>query len=331
MTDEKPVTNDMRNITPMEYERKDKSGQTRGWWVRVKRGNNKFSRLFSYNKYGGKENALREAKRYRDKIEQEFGEIQDLGYQTYKTNRNKSGMIGIHREPKITRRPSGKVYIYDNWIASWIDPVTKKRKMRPFAISKYGEAGALILAIEARDEAIAKITGIKQSNLSALQDLTFKQLIDIVENTQSSTDKGRALENLAYRLFETVPGFSINDVDKRTETEEIDIIILNDSKDPRFARESTYLLVECKNWTSKCGKNEFVIFKEKIENRGSRCKLGFLISWNGFTETITKEMLRGSREQLQIVLLEGQDIKRAVKTNGFFKMLISAYDKTFTT
>lgn len=271
-----------------------------------------------------------EAKRFRDKIEEEYGEFQDLGYQTSKTRRNKSGIIGIHREPKITRRPSGRVYIYDNWIASWIDPITKKRKMKPFAIPKYGEAGALMLAIKAREEALAKISGIKQAGTFSIEETSLSQLVEVVETAQTANEKGRALEVLAYRLFETILGFSINDIDKKTETEEIDIIILNNSKDPRFERESVYLLVECKNWTSKCGKDEFVLFRQKIENRGNRCKLGFLISWNGFAGTISKEMLRGSRDDPQVVLLEGHDIKEAITSGDFFKVLTTAYDKTFS-
>jgi hypothetical protein len=203
--------------------------------------------------------------------------------------------------------------------------------MKPFAISKYGEAGALILAIKAREEALAQISGIKQTTTLSMEEITLPQLVDIVETAETANEKGRALEVLAYRLFETIPGFSINDIDKKTETEEIDVIILNNSKDPRFERESVYLLVECKNWTSKCGKDEFVLFRQKIENRGSRCKLGFLISWNGFASTISKEMLRGSREQPQVVLLEGQDLKRAVHDESFYKVLTAAYDKTFTT
>lgn len=48
-----------------------------------------------------------------------------------------------------------------------------------------------------------------------------------------------------------------------------------------------------------------MIFREKIENRNRRCSLGFLISWNGFAKTVTKELLRGTREGILIVLLEG--------------------------
>jgi len=72
--------------------------------------------------------------------------------------------------------------------------------------------------------------------------------------------------------------------------------VLNDSGEPRLRREVALILAERKNWTGKCGKNEFVVFHFKLENRSQTRTLGFLISWNGFNGTITKEMLWGSRE-----------------------------------
>jgi hypothetical protein len=211
MTNQEIHKDEMRNITLMEYERKDRSGQTRGWWVRVKRGNKSFQHLFSYNKYGGKENALVEAKRFRDKLEEEYGEIKELGYQVNKTGRNKSGMIGVHRIQKVTKRASGRMYVYDNWEASWIDPVTRKRIHKSFLVSRHGEAGAMLLAIKAREEAIAQISGIKQTSTLSLEEIPLSQLVEIVETTETAHEKGRALESLASRLFMAIPGFIIND------------------------------------------------------------------------------------------------------------------------
>lgn len=326
MSNEVITKDEDRNIQRMDYVRNN-GGQTRGWWVRVKRGEKKFSRLFSDSKFGGKENALLEARKYRDELEKEHGEIQNLGYQTSKSSRNKSGLTGVYKGPKITKRQSGKIYIYQNWIATWIDHNTGKRKNKAFGISKYGEAGALKLALKAREEAIAKMSGSEKDLTSSWGNRSLENLVGLVENAQSAHEKGKALEELAYKLFETIPGLSINGFDQETETEEIDLILLNNSDDPRFRRESAILIVECKNWTSKCGKNEFVIFKQKIENRSNRCSLGFLISWNGFADTITKEMLRGSREQPLVVLLDGKTIKQAVKNKDFFKTLTIAFDK----
>lgn len=83
---------------------------------------------------------------------------------------------------------------------------------------------------------------------------------------------------------------------------------------------------ECKNWTGKCGKNAFVVFHSKLENRSHRCTLGFLISWNGFSGTITKEMLRRSREQILVVPVTGEDIRSAVRSGNFAKTLLRCWD-----
>jgi hypothetical protein len=155
-------------------------------------------------------------------------------------------------------------------------------------------------------------------------------LVDAVETAKSTDDKGRALEELCARLFGDIPGFTVTDR-LRTETEEIDLTILNDSTDPRFKREDALLLVECKNWASKCGKNEFVIFKEKIENRSQRCSLGFLVSWNGFKETVTKEMLRGSRERALVVPITGEQLRRAVRSGSFADELHAAWQRAVNT
>jgi hypothetical protein len=152
------------------------------------------------------------------------------------------------------------------------------------------------------------------------------QLVNKVETAQSTDDKGRSLEELASRLFESIPGFAVTGR-LRTQTEEIDISILNDSAEPRLRRESALILAECKNWTGRCGKNEFVVFREKIENRNRRCSLGFLISWNGFTETVTKEMLRGSREDTLIVPITGEELRSAVRNGAILSVVLACWDK----
>jgi hypothetical protein len=180
-------------------------------------------------------------------------------------------------------------------------------------------------ANRAADE-IGKRVAEVAARLSGWGSENFDQLVDSVEKAKSTDDKGRSLEELCSRLFETVPGFAITGR-LRTATEEIDVSILNDSNEPRLRRESALLLAECKNWSGKCGKDEFVIFREKVENRNRRCSIGFLISWNGFTVTVTKEMLRGSREDVLIVPITGEDIRHAVRTRDFAKVLSDAWDR----
>lgn len=155
-------------------------------------------------------------------------------------------------------------------------------------------------------------------------------LVDTVEKASSTDQRGRSLEELVVRLFESVPGFAVTSR-IRTATEEIDISVLNDNPDPRFRRESAILLAECKNWSGKCGKNEFVLFKQKIANRSGRCSLGFLISWNGFRSTVTKELLRGSREQVLVIPMTGKEIREAVQDGDFLRVLTASWEKAVNT
>ena len=55
--------------------------------------------------------------------------------------------------------------------------------------------------------------------------------------------------------------------------------------------------------------------------------MGFLISWNGFHDTVTSEKLRSSHERILIVTLTGKEIRNAVKTNSFVKMIENAWDR----
>ena len=180
-------------------------------------------------------------------------------------------------------------------------------------------------AEQAADE-VGKHIAEMAARLSGWGSQTLDGLVDGVEGAKSADDKGRTLEELCSKLFGSVPGFAVTGR-IRTETEEIDISVLNDSAEPRLRREGALILAECKNWTGKCGKNEFVVFHSKLENRSRRCTLGFLISWNGFSGRVTKEMLRGSREQILVVPLTGEDIRAAVRSGDFGKILLQCWDR----
>jgi hypothetical protein len=130
-------------------------------------------------------------------------------------------------------------------------------------------------------------------------------------------------------LFETIEGFSVSER-TRTQTEEIDLFAVNTGDVPAFRQEGRIILVECKYWAKKCGKDEFVLFRAKMANRGDRCTLGFLVSWNGFASTFTSEMLRSSREKLLVVPLDGTQIRAAVESNKFLDCLLEAWKKALS-
>jgi hypothetical protein len=75
------------------------------------------------------------------------------------------------------------------------------------------------------------------------------------------------------------------------------------------------------------GQESCIAIFGKLENRSQRCTLGFLISWNGFSGTVTKEMLRGSRERILVVPITGEDIRSAVRSGDFAKTLLQCWDR----
>ena len=198
----------------------------------------------------------------------------------------------------------------------------------------YGRVRSICRELEeaAEDAAdqVGKLVASLASRASGWGSRDLGSLVLDVERASTPDERGRSLEELVSRLFETVPGFTVTGR-IRTATEEIDVAVLNDSGDPRFRRESAILLAECKNWSGKCGKNEFVLFKEKIENRSNRCSIGFLISWNGFKSTVTREMLRGSRKASLVVPMSGKEIRAAVRDNSFADVLAMCWDNAVNT
>ena len=156
------------------------------------------------------------------------------------------------------------------------------------------------------------------------------QLVAQVEAAESPSDKGSALESLMAALFEQVPGFVVYDRKARTETEEIDLILLNDSRDPVYTRDGPLVLVECKNWTAKPGRPDFSLLESKIRNRHNRCTVAFFVSWSGFTEAAWRETIRTSRENYAVVCLTGSDVRRAALRGNFPEFLRQATLHTLT-
>lgn len=153
---------------------------------------------------------------------------------------------------------------------------------------------------------------------------TDQQLLSDLSFASSPIARGEMLEELLVRLFGTIPGFEVNSR-IRTETEEIDVFILNGSNDIPWRDVGPVLICECKNWSSKCGTPEYDHFESKVRNRFGQCRCGFIVSWNGFTEKFTEQRLRSSREGFVIVELDGNDVRESVTNQCFDSLLRSRW------
>lgn len=125
-------------------------GNTRAWWVRIKRERAVFRKLFSDGVYGSPALALEKAIEYLNELKQ-----------TFPRSRKQFSNIGRKREtgpiPGVRRTISTrKGHKYGTWIAAW-SPERGVHKTKRFGVLKYGEEGAMRLAIEHRQSELQKI------------------------------------------------------------------------------------------------------------------------------------------------------------------------------
>ena len=81
---------------------------------------------------------------------------------------------------------------------------------------------------------------------------------------------------------------------------------------------SPLLFVECKNWNTSIGPKEVRDFEVKMQNHAKLAKLGFLISYNGFTPGAKTELKRAGREDYHVVLIDKQAIEDFMKSGKVF-------------
>ncbi len=149
------MTKSKKETTPKGISRID-SGSTHGWYVRVYRNGKTYSKLYSDNKYGGKEKALKYAEKAREMAQESIEKIPKkyTKRMVTKTKRNKTGIVGVSRTRKKNRSGKFSEYFQVTWTAD--EGVVKNRQ---WSIKKYGEREALKMAVMFRDEVMQEKFG----------------------------------------------------------------------------------------------------------------------------------------------------------------------------
>lgn len=114
--------------------------------------------------------------------------------------------------------------------------------------------------------------------------------------------KGAALEEVIELLFRSTPGFTKVESRLRTSSEEIDLTVLNEVPTAPWKSEGSYILCECKNWSSTVGAPEFRNFKGKFDTKQRRATVGVFVSMNGFTSGFTNELARTPTDVVMLLV-----------------------------
>lgn len=116
--------------------------------------------------------------------------------------------------------------------------------------------------------------------------------------------KGRLLEDTLALLLRTIPGLEEVNTQRRGAAEEFDVIVTNESTDPVLGKEGSFLLVECKNWSTPADANVLTLFREKLRDRFGRVRLGILVCVGGFTAGVDTRGARAVQDAPLVLCLD---------------------------
>lgn len=153
----------------------------------------------------------------------------------------------------------------------------------------------------------------------------LKCLLEDVTNETDKEGKGKLLEQLVKLLFES-PYLRFKKERHRCEAGEVDLVFtVRRYEGTLFYEFSYFLIIECKNWSTKPGKVQVNDFLAKM--RSTNSKIGFFIS----TEGVTRDAVRIIRdawkvEKMAVLVFDGKDLKKIVESSiNLFDLLEEKY------
>lgn len=136
--------------------------------------------------------------------------------------------------------------------------------------------------------------------ITKLEDDKLKELCKLLWAIKGKRKKGKALEVFAQYVFNQIPGLKVIDTNVRTSTEEVDLLIANESLEPVFNQFGNPLFAECKHREKKTGVPELKIFAGTMKDKS--VKTGIVISTSGFTRPC-KRWIREQRLSQKIIII----------------------------
>jgi hypothetical protein len=163
--------------------------------------------------------------------------------------------------------------------------------------------------------------------MTAINRETLEGFVKASADARTTTEQGRALENLICYLFGLVPGVAVTQRNERNffDTEEIDVALWNDKHPAGFFFLPDIILIECKNWSSRVGGGEVNWFDTKLRNRG--LEFGILVATMGITgndadlTNAHKVVADALRERRRLIVISTNEILALGDTDALAHLL----------
>jgi hypothetical protein len=143
----------------------------------------------------------------------------------------------------------------------------------------------------------------------------------------TTTEQGRALEDLVCYLFEAIPGIGLTERNLVNPfgTEEIDVAFWNDQLRLGLWFLPTTILVECKNWSKPVGSDEVSYFVRKLQNR--RLDFGLLVATRGITGSPSLltdahfEVATALKDGVRVVVIDRAEIETLLHSDHLIELV----------
>ena len=122
--------------------------------------------------------------------------------------------------------------------------------------------------------------------------------------------KGTKLEEFIACLFHKGFGFEVIAKNLLVETQELDIVLKNVSKNEFIkSLSSPFIMIECKNWTSPVGVSEARVFESKYRESGKKVDLGIFVAINGVTKPFKTHLNSLIRDGVNLIVIDDKEIE----------------------
>lgn len=153
--------------------------------------------------------------------------------------------------------------------------------------------------------------------MARISKVRVAQFFQRAGDAETTTEAGRALEDLVCYLFEKVPGITLSKRNELNEfhSEEIDVAFWNTQTGRGLYFLPSIILVECKHWSRPVGSEQVSWFDSKLRNRRA-FPFGILVATDGITgnakdKTAAHDIIRSAlREGRQIVVITRSEIEQ---------------------
>jgi DNA-binding NarL/FixJ family response regulator len=155
-------------------------------------------------------------------------------------------------------------------------------------------------------------------------DAKSKALLQVyaeAKNEVNTYKKGMKFENFTALLFAQMGFNHIKRRNKDKSSNEVDLIVRNDIEDSFFQKFNPYFLIECKNMKAGVSKNDFIVFKTKLNNTNGLANLGFFITTSYMKRTAYLEAIRSSKGNNKVIFISNPEIEKIIKSSDTIQTL----------